>query len=42
MMGGAAAGDQAMASARELLAHTGAKAKGERRKRPQTAQKSQK
>ena len=33
MMGGAAAGDKAMDSARELLSHAGAKAKGERRKR---------
>jgi DNA repair protein RecN (Recombination protein N) len=32
MMGGAAAGEKAMASARELLSHAGAKAKGERRK----------
>jgi DNA repair protein RecN (Recombination protein N) len=32
MMGGAAAGEKAMASARELLERSGAKAKGERRK----------
>ena len=32
MMGGAAAGDKALDSARELLSHTEAKAKGERRK----------
>jgi DNA repair protein RecN (Recombination protein N) len=32
MMGGAAAGEKAMDSARELLSHAGAKAKGERRK----------
>jgi DNA repair protein RecN (Recombination protein N) len=32
MMGGAAAGDKALESARELLGNTGAKAKGERRK----------
>jgi DNA repair protein RecN (Recombination protein N) len=33
MMGGAAAGEKALESARELLDNTGAKAKGERRKR---------
>jgi DNA repair protein RecN (Recombination protein N) len=35
MMGGATAGEKAFESARELLAHTGAKAKGERRKSSQ-------
>jgi DNA repair protein RecN (Recombination protein N) len=40
MMGGAAAGEKAVASARELLDHAGAKAKGERRKSPQMAQKT--
>jgi hypothetical protein len=40
MMGGAAAGEKAIESARELLERSGAKAKGERRKRPQMAQKT--
>jgi DNA repair protein RecN (Recombination protein N) len=39
MMGGSAAGEKAIESARELLDKSGAKAKGERRKRPQMAQK---
>lgn len=39
MMGGAAAGEKALESARELLDNTGAKAKGERRKSPQKGQK---
>lgn len=42
MMGGAAAGEKAMASARELLDGSRAKGESERRKRPQKAQKSQK
>ena len=46
MMGGAAAGEKAQESARELLetsvARNKAKAKGERRKSPQMAQKTQK
>jgi DNA repair protein RecN (Recombination protein N) len=41
MMGGAAAGEKAIASAQELLAHAEkAKGESERRKRPQKAQKS--
>lgn len=40
MMGGAAAGEKALESARELLDKTGAKAKGERRNRPPKAQTS--
>lgn len=36
MMGGAAAGEKALESARELLDNTGAKAKGERRKSQET------
>ena len=40
MMGGAAAGEKAMASARELLDQSEAKAKGERRKSSQRAQKA--
>ena len=40
MMGGAAAGDKAIESARELLDTSGAKAKGERRNQPQTGGKS--
>ena len=39
MMGGSAAGQKALESARELIDTTGAKAKGERRKAPQKAQK---
>jgi DNA repair protein RecN (Recombination protein N) len=39
MMGGAAAGEKALASARELLDHAGAKGESERRKRPQKAPK---
>lgn len=39
MMGGAAAGEKALESARELLDATGAKAKGERRKVSQTGRK---
>jgi len=39
MMGGAAAGEKALESARELLDNTGAKAKGERRKSPQSGRK---
>jgi DNA repair protein RecN (Recombination protein N) len=42
MMGGAAAGEKAQESARELLTASRAKAKGERRKSPQVAQKTQK
>jgi DNA repair protein RecN (Recombination protein N) len=42
MMGGTAAGEKVQESARELLAASGAKAKGERRKSPQTAQKTSK
>jgi DNA repair protein RecN (Recombination protein N) len=41
MMGGSAAGEKALASARELLDNTGAKAKGERRKSAQKGGKSQ-
>jgi hypothetical protein len=37
MMGGAAAGEKALESARELLDNMGAKAKGERRKSSQAA-----
>jgi len=40
MMGGAAAGEKALESARELLDKTGAKAKGERRNRPPKARTS--
>ena len=40
MMGGSAAGEKALESARELLESTGAKAKGERRKGPEKAGKS--
>jgi DNA repair protein RecN (Recombination protein N) len=40
MMGGAAAGEKAMESARELLEQSGAKGESERRKRPQMAQKT--
>ena len=40
MMGGAAAGEKALESARELLDTTKAKGESERRKRPQTAQKT--
>lgn len=40
MMGGAAAGEKAVESARELLDKTGAKGESERRKVPQKAQKS--
>ena len=39
MMGGAAAGEKALDSARELLDHTQAKGESERRKRPQKAPK---
>ena len=39
MMGGAAAGEKAMESARELLDRSGAKGESERRKSPQKAQK---
>jgi DNA repair protein RecN (Recombination protein N) len=39
MMGGAAAGEKALESARELLDNTGAKAKGERRKSPEAGRK---
>ncbi len=42
MMGGSAAGQKALESARELLDKTEAKAKGERRNRPQKAKKTQK
>jgi DNA repair protein RecN (Recombination protein N) len=42
MMGGAAAGEKAHESARELLTASAAKAKGERRKSPRMAQKTQK
>jgi DNA repair protein RecN (Recombination protein N) len=42
MMGGAAAGEKAQESARELLTASRAKAKGERRKSPPQAQKTQK
>jgi DNA repair protein RecN (Recombination protein N) len=42
MMGGSAAGEKALESARELLDTTKAKGESERRKRPQKAQKSQK
>jgi DNA repair protein RecN (Recombination protein N) len=41
MMGGSAAGERALESARELLDASRAKAKGERRKRPEKARKSQ-
>jgi DNA repair protein RecN (Recombination protein N) len=41
MMGGSAAGAKALESARELLDHAGAKAKGERRKSADRAKKSQ-
>jgi DNA repair protein RecN (Recombination protein N) len=41
MMGGAAAGEKALDSARELLWHAQAKGESERRKRPQMAQKAQ-
>ena len=40
MMGGSAAGEKAMASARELLDASGAKGESERRKGPQKAQKT--
>ena len=40
MMGGSAAGEKALESARELLDTTKAKAKGERRKRPEQSGKS--
>jgi hypothetical protein len=39
MMGGAAAGEKALASARELLEATKAKGESERRKSPQKARK---
>jgi len=42
MMGGAAAGEKALASARELLDSSEAKGESERRKWPQKAQKTQK
>jgi DNA repair protein RecN (Recombination protein N) len=41
MMGGSAAGQKALESARELLDHTGAKGESERRKSSQKAQKMQ-
>ena len=41
MMGGAAAGEKALESARELLDHAGAKGESERRKSSQKAQKPQ-
>lgn len=40
MMGGSAAGDKALESARELLDNTGAKAKGERRKSTESGRNS--
>jgi DNA repair protein RecN (Recombination protein N) len=40
MMGGSAAGEKALESARELLDHAGAKGESERRKSPQKAHKS--
>jgi DNA repair protein RecN (Recombination protein N) len=40
MMGGAAAGEKALASARELLDATKAKGESERRKSPKQAQKT--
>ena len=41
MMGGSAAGEKAMASARELLETSGAKAKGERRKSTESAENAE-
>ncbi len=41
MMGGAAAGEKALESARELLANTGAKGESERRKSPKTGHHTQ-